>query len=155
MRSCLDAFYSRDQVYKLPGWADETVDCEVKWNRVKRHFNIIDLAGGNLWNRHRLERAFNQSAFRIRPTRCINLSGTCEWLSDRCGSPLWNQIPIKFKGCYTQYSTIDLSNTIATPQGSLERDYKDRYMICSYGRNPSQFYHIKGHWCKERANSWV
>ena len=25
-------FYSGDQVYKLPGWADETVDCAVRWN---------------------------------------------------------------------------------------------------------------------------
>uniref|UniRef100_A0A8C7PXT3 Beta-galactosidase n=1 Tax=Oncorhynchus mykiss TaxID=8022 RepID=A0A8C7PXT3_ONCMY len=42
---------------------------QVRWNRVNRHFNIIDLAGGNLSNRHRLECGFNQSAFRIRPTR--------------------------------------------------------------------------------------
>ena len=27
--------------YKLPGWADETVDCTVRWNRVNRHFNVI------------------------------------------------------------------------------------------------------------------
>ena len=40
-------------------------------NRVKRHFNVIDLAGGILWTRHRLECGFKQSAFRIRPTRCI------------------------------------------------------------------------------------
>jgi hypothetical protein len=65
----LDAFHSG--VYKLPGWADETVDCAVRWNRVNRHFNVIDLAGGNLWNRHLLEWGFNQSAFRIRPTHCI------------------------------------------------------------------------------------
>jgi hypothetical protein len=56
------------------GWADETVDCAVRWNRVNRHFNVIDLAGGNLWNRHQLECGFNQSAFRIRPTCCINFS---------------------------------------------------------------------------------
>jgi hypothetical protein len=67
----LDAFYSGDQVYKLLGWADETVDCAVSWNRVNRHFNGIDLAGGNLWNRNRLECGFNQSAFRIRSTHCI------------------------------------------------------------------------------------
>jgi hypothetical protein len=60
-----------DQVYKLPGWADETVDCAVRLNRVNRHFNIIDLAGGNLLNRHWVECGFNQSAFRIRPTRGI------------------------------------------------------------------------------------
>ena len=60
--------------------ADETVDCAVRWNRVNRHFNIIDLAGGNLWNRLRLVCGFNQSAFRIRPTRCItanNVSLLC------------------------------------------------------------------------------
>ena len=28
----------------MPGWADETVDCAVKWNRVNGPFNIIDLA---------------------------------------------------------------------------------------------------------------
>ena len=27
--------------------ADETVDCAVRWNRVNRHFNVIDVAGGN------------------------------------------------------------------------------------------------------------
>ena len=48
----VDAFYSGDQVYKLPGWDDETVECAVRWNRVNRHFNVIDLACGNLWNRH-------------------------------------------------------------------------------------------------------
>ena len=41
-------------------WADETVDCTVRWNRVNRHFNITELASGNC--------GFNQSAFRIRPT---------------------------------------------------------------------------------------
>ena len=46
MRSFLDAFYSGDQVYKLPGWADEIVDCAVRWNRVNRHLNVLDLAGG-------------------------------------------------------------------------------------------------------------
>ena len=71
MWECLDAFYSRDQVYELPGWADETVDCAVRWNRVKRHFNVIALAGGKLWNRHRLECSSNQSASRIRPTHCV------------------------------------------------------------------------------------
>ena len=59
------------QVINSPGWADETVDCTVRWNRLNRHFNIIYLAGWNLWNRHRLECAFNQLAYRIRPTRCI------------------------------------------------------------------------------------
>ena len=39
---------------------------------VNRHLNVIDLADGNLWNRHRLECGFNQSAFRIRPTCCTN-----------------------------------------------------------------------------------
>lgn len=39
-------------------------------NRVNRHFNFIALAGGNLWNRHRLECGFNQSASRTRPTHC-------------------------------------------------------------------------------------
>ena len=53
----------------MPGWADETVDCTVRWNRVNRHFKIVDLAGGKLWNQ--LECGFNQSAFRFRPTRCI------------------------------------------------------------------------------------
>lgn len=67
----MSAFYSGYHVYKLPGWADETVDCTVRWKRVNRHFNVIGLAGGNLWNRHLLESAFNQSAFRIRTTRCI------------------------------------------------------------------------------------
>jgi hypothetical protein len=33
--------------------------------RVNRHFKVIDLASGNLWNRHRLECGFNQSAFSI------------------------------------------------------------------------------------------
>ena len=61
-------FYSGGQVYKMPGWADETVYCSFRWNRVNRHFKVIDLAGDNLWNRYRLECAFNQSAFRIRPT---------------------------------------------------------------------------------------
>ena len=56
---------------KLIKWADETVDCAVRWNRVKRNFNIIDLAGGHLWNRHRLECGLNQSAFTIRPNSCI------------------------------------------------------------------------------------
>ena len=37
-----------------------------------RHFNVEDLAGGNLWCRHRLECCFNQSAFRIWSARCIN-----------------------------------------------------------------------------------
>ena len=69
---CLDAFYNVDLVYKLPGWADETVDSTVRWNRVIKHFHVIDLAGGNLWNRHCLECGFNQSASRIRPTCCIN-----------------------------------------------------------------------------------
>ena len=59
------------QVYKLPGWADETVDRTVRWNRVNRYYDVIDLAGDNLWNRHQLECAFNQSAFSIRPTRGI------------------------------------------------------------------------------------
>ena len=72
MWECLDAFYIGDQLYNLPGWADETVDCAVRWNRVNRHFNVIDFTGVNLWNRHRLECSFNQSAFRIRPSRCIN-----------------------------------------------------------------------------------
>ena len=57
VRYCLDAFYSGDQVYKVPGWADKTMDCAVRWNRVNRHFNVIDLAGDNLWNRH----GFHQS----------------------------------------------------------------------------------------------
>ena len=64
-------FYCGDTVYNFPAWADETVDCAVRWNRVNWHFNIIDLAGGNLWNRHWLEWGFNQSAFRIRPTSCM------------------------------------------------------------------------------------
>ena len=55
----------------MPGWTDETVDCAVRWNRVNRHFNVIDLAGGNLWIRHRLECGFNPSAFWIRPIRYI------------------------------------------------------------------------------------
>ena len=41
-----------EKVSKLPGWADETLDCVIRWNRVNRHINIIDLSGGNLWNRH-------------------------------------------------------------------------------------------------------
>jgi hypothetical protein len=59
-------------------WTFLTLDCAVRWKRVNRHFNTIDLAGGNLWNRHWLECGFNQSAFRIRPTRCINVhKGLC------------------------------------------------------------------------------
>ena len=42
-------FYSGDQI---PAWADETVDSAVRWNVVNRYNNVIDLAGGNLWNRH-------------------------------------------------------------------------------------------------------
>ena len=42
-----------------------------QWNRMNRYFNVIDLAGGNMWNRHCLECGFSQSAFRIRPTHCI------------------------------------------------------------------------------------
>jgi hypothetical protein len=76
----LDYFYSGDKVYNVPGWADETVDSTVRWNRVNRHFNFIDLATGNLWNGHRLECGFNQSAFRIRPTCCITCI-TCLMLS--------------------------------------------------------------------------
>lgn len=33
---------------------------------MRKHFNVIDLAEGNLWNRHPLEYGFNQSASRIR-----------------------------------------------------------------------------------------
>ena len=62
-----NAFCSGNLVYKLSGWADETVDCTVRWNRVNRHFNIIDLAGGKLWNRQQLAWGFNLSAFTIRP----------------------------------------------------------------------------------------
>jgi hypothetical protein len=56
-------------------WADETVDCAVRWNRVNINFNVIDLAGDNLWNRHRLE------PIRIGPTCCINLKQkNCQFL---------------------------------------------------------------------------
>ena len=58
--------------------------CSFRWNRVNRHFNVIDLAGGNLWNRHRLECDFNHSAFRIRPNRCIKPPMTL--MSTRKGS---------------------------------------------------------------------
>ena len=54
----------------MPGWVDETVDCAVRWNRVNRHFNVLDLAGGNLWNRHRLE-CFNQSVLAYLSTECL------------------------------------------------------------------------------------
>ena len=69
-----DACCNGDQVYKLPGWADETVDCAVRWNRVNKHFNVIALVSGNLWNRQRLECGFNQSASIIRPTYCITVN---------------------------------------------------------------------------------
>ena len=72
MRICLDAFYRGDQVYKLPGQADETVDCS-QMEQSNRYINVIDLAGGNLWNRHWLECALNQSAFKIKPTCCTIL----------------------------------------------------------------------------------
>jgi hypothetical protein len=39
---------------------------------VNRYFSFIELVGGKLWNRLRLDCDFNQSAFMIRPTRCIN-----------------------------------------------------------------------------------
>jgi hypothetical protein len=61
----------------LPGWADEAVDFAVRWNRVNRHFNIIYLASGNLWNRHWLEGCFNQSSFRIRPSHCGKMNNEC------------------------------------------------------------------------------
>ena len=66
-----NVFYSGDQVYNLSEWADETVGCAVRWNRVNRHFNVIALAGGNLWNKPWLECGFNQSTSRIRRTRCV------------------------------------------------------------------------------------
>ena len=43
----------------------------VRWNRVNRHLKVIDLASGNLRNRHQLKCSFTQSAFRTSPTRCI------------------------------------------------------------------------------------
>jgi hypothetical protein len=58
----------------LAGLIAQIVDCAVRWNSVNRHFNLIDLAGG----RHRLECIFNQSAFRIRPTHCINLDNAID-----------------------------------------------------------------------------
>jgi hypothetical protein len=44
---CIYAFYSGDPVHKLSGWADETMDCAVWWNKVNGHFNVLDLAGVN------------------------------------------------------------------------------------------------------------
>ena len=58
-------FYSGDQLYNSPAWAEETMDWAVRWNRLNRHLNVIELAGSNLWNGHRLEERII--------TRCITI----------------------------------------------------------------------------------
>ena len=70
----LDALYSIVEIKFINCLAElmRQLDGAVRWDRVNRHFKVIDLAGGNMWNRHQLECDFNQSAFRIRPTCCIS-----------------------------------------------------------------------------------